>query len=89
MEDFVKPLSKVVYDIINQEALKLNLMIEEIAWVREHNHNYLRIIASIGQRDDTIPTISLSLIHRAFIIAGIVFLVVSGLMPEIVISWLR
>ncbi len=45
MEDFVKPLSKVVYDIINQEALKLNLMIEEIAWVREHNHNYLRIIA--------------------------------------------
>ena len=52
-------------------------------------YNYLRIIASIGQRDDTIPTISLSQIHRAFIIAGIVFLVVSGLMPEIVISWLR
>ena len=52
-------------------------------------YNYLRIIASIGQRDDTIPTISLSLIHRAFIIAGIVFLVVSGLMPEVVISWLR
>ena len=52
-------------------------------------YNYLRIIASIGQRDDTIPTISLSLIHRAFLIAGIVFLVVSGLMPEVVISWLR
>lgn len=52
-------------------------------------YNYLRIIASIGQREDTIPTISLSLIHRAFIIAGIVFLVVSGLMPEVVMSWLK
>lgn len=62
----MKELPKIVYTIIDEEAKKLSLTIEEVIWEYTHNQYFLRVIADteVGLTIDECTALNQALSNR-------------------------